>query len=78
MIDRLREDLQFALEGALAGQNHGPLLAGRLQTAARTVLFRHGLTRAQIHVKRSGGGMEVRVTLPPGVASVRQVVLRMG
>ena len=74
----LEDQLQLALENAIAGENHGPLLAGRLTTAARGVQFRHGLGSARVSVRRVGSGMEVAIQLPPNQPRVRQLVIRLG
>ena len=74
----LEDELKYKLEDTIAGQNHGPQLAGRLTTAARGVLFRHGLGAARVSVRRIGSGMEVMVQLPPNQPRVRQLVIRLG
>lgn len=75
----LRRELQSALELATHGKHMTPFLAGDLKTVARSILLRHGLDRAQVHVSQAGpNGFSVTVVLPPGPARVEQIVLHIG
>ena len=77
-LARLQDDLDTELTLALMGDPWGPALQGRLQTMARMVLLRHGLSKAQVQVVREGPGVRVHIALPPGPQRVRQVVLSIG
>ncbi|MCB9742138.1 MAG: hypothetical protein H6741_35295 [Alphaproteobacteria bacterium] len=73
----LEEELQLALEDAIMGQNLGPGLPGRVATAARAVLLRHGLGRSQVSARQVGAGVEVSILLPAPQARVRQIRLHL-
>ncbi len=77
-MSRLRDELEGVLLDAMQGEPWGSALSGRLKTAARAVLLRHGLSRAQIHIEDGPDGVAVIIALPPGPARVRQLVVRLG
>jgi len=63
-----------AVRGGLADR----ATAGRIETAARAVLHRHGLGRAHLKVSPEGGGMRVMVRLPGEAHRVETVIVRIG
>jgi hypothetical protein len=76
--EELRLRLQHAVEDAVMGENLGPALASRIELAARGELSRAGVRGGRVQVRQQGRGLEVLVTLPPGPARVRELVLRIG
>jgi hypothetical protein len=76
--DALRDALESACLDEMRGDPPGPLLAGRLHRACTTVLRGLGVRGARVEARSDRGGTAVRVVLPPGVASVQQVVLTLG
>ncbi len=76
--DDLEARLRAAVDEAVMGQNLGPALASRIELAAQGELSRAGVRGARIRVRPQGRGFEVHVTLPPGPARVRELVLRIG
>jgi len=76
--DALRLRLQHAVEDAVMGENLGPALSSRIELATRGELTRAGVRGGRIQVRQQGRGFVVTVTLPPGPARVRELVLRIG
>ena len=77
-LERLKEDLQSAVEDAVVGEVLRAGLGNRARSAAQAVLLRHGLRTAKVQVQQEGAGFALAVVLPPGVARVQQLVLRFG
>lgn len=78
-MDELSAELQEEIELAVMGEPMSRFLGARVQTAARTVLHRHGHDRARVSVKPLANGFEVVVVLPPAQGrAVKQLVLRVG
>ena len=74
----LKREIQQALERTAAGRNLDPALLRDLASSARSVLLRHGLEAARIHVRQVGMGVEVEVIPPPHAPHVERIHLRMG
>ena len=74
--------LEAALEGALidalAGEPRSPMLARRLETVARALLYRRGIQGARVSARLAAGGVEVEVLLPPTTPRVQQIRLHLG
>ena len=76
MNPSLEEKLQAAMEDAVVGEPMGPMLVGRLKTAARTVLLQAGHSRAQVQVQLArGSGFVVDIVLPAQGARVQRMQL---
>ena len=76
-MDALKAELQDALLDSLQGAAWGPALVGRMKTAARAILLRHGLGRATVHIENGPMGVEVAIILPPGPQRVKRLVLHL-
>jgi hypothetical protein len=73
----LTAELEGALLDAMQGDSWGPLLVGRLERTARTVLLRHGLSAARVTVARQGAAVLVHVALPPAPRRPHSLVVRL-
>lgn len=74
----LAEALQDAVESVVVGELLRPALIGAAQTAARQVLYRHGIRDGVVEARLERTGVAVTVVLPPSPARVKRVVLTVG
>lgn len=76
--EALQEKLEGACLDAMGGDPPGPLMASRLQRTCLDVLRRLGLGGARVSVVSGRTGTRVRVSLPPRVGRVQELVLHLG
>ena len=74
----LEAELEAALLDAMQGDAWGPGLKGRLELAAKRVLYGRGFRKVDATaVLEPDGAVRVVVRLPPGPARVRELRLRL-
>ncbi len=74
----LEAELEAALLDAMQGDAWGPGLKGRLELAARRVLYGRGFRSVRVTaVLEPDGAVRVVVRLPPGPRRVREIRLRL-
>ena len=78
LLQALQEDIQYALEDVVLGQNLHAGLPAQIKRTANSVLLRHNIRRSNIQVQQQGTGFVVSVTLPPQGPIVKEVRLRFG
>jgi hypothetical protein len=74
----LRDALEIACIDAVGGDTYGPHLARRLERDCRAILLQRGIPRARVLAQSDHRGTFVRVILPPKVARVGEIVIRLG
>ena len=74
----LAESLQDAVESVVVGELIRPALVGSAETAARQVLYRHGIRDGRVSARIERTAIALTVVLPAGPKRVKQVVLRVG
>jgi hypothetical protein len=75
LLKTLQDELQYALEDAVVGQNMSASLTHQLKRTANNILYRHRITKAQITIQQQGSGFEVTVVIPPQGPIVQTVRL---
>ena len=77
LLATVQDELQFALEDAVVGQNLSAGLVHQLKRTAKNVLYRKNIKQSQIHVQQQGAGFVVTVLIPPQGPIVQMVRLRI-
>ena len=77
-IADLRDELEIACIDAVGGDTYGPHLARRMERDCRAILLRRGIPGARVFAQSDRRGTFVRVVLPPKVARVGEIVIRLG
>ena len=74
----LESEIRTAVAAVALGQPLNAALERDVGMAVRGVLARHGLSTAQVSVRRIGGELAIDVIPPPGPPRIQRISLRMG
>lgn len=74
----VEDELRGAIAAVALGQPVNAALERDVGMAVRSVLARHGLSGAQVSVRREGRTLAIDVIPPPGPPLIQRISLRMG